>query len=97
MPLGWAGGGRICVRANRDVNGNVENLDAHLKGHLRRRTIDYIVVVLERAGIVELDCDSSAPRASLHIRTGMTRHYGKGHNRPTDGATVIAGSQSPRS
>jgi hypothetical protein len=53
--LGWAGGSRIRVRANHDVNGNPETIDAHLKGCLKRRTTDYIVVVLERAGIVELD------------------------------------------
>lgn len=55
--------------ANRDVNGNPATLDADLKGYLKRRTADYIVVVLERAGMVELDCDSPAPRAS---RPGMT-------------------------
>lgn len=80
--------------ANRDVNGNPATLDADLKGHLKRRTADYIVVVLEPAGMVELDCDSPAPRASLPIRTGMTATAAKDTTGRPAGGTVVAGSQS---
>jgi hypothetical protein len=40
------------------VNGNPGTSDAHLKGCLKRQTADYITMVLELAGIVELDRDS---------------------------------------
>jgi hypothetical protein len=48
------------------VNGNPGTLDAHLKRCLKRRMADYIVVVLERAGIVKLDA-TRRPRTRLSI------------------------------
>ncbi len=58
--------GWIRVGANRDVNGNPGTLDAHLKRYLKRRMADYIVVVLERVGIVKLDA-TRRPRTRLSI------------------------------
>jgi hypothetical protein len=58
--------GWLRVGANRDVNGNPGTFDAHLKGYLKRQAADYIVVVLERAGIIELDRDLPA-RVRLSI------------------------------
>jgi hypothetical protein len=54
------GRGWVRIGANRDVNGNPGTLDAYLKGCLKRQTADYVAVVLERAGIVELDRDAPA-------------------------------------
>ena len=49
--------GRQWVRigANRDVQGDQDALDGYLKGFIKRQAADYVAVVLERAGIVELD------------------------------------------
>lgn len=52
--------GWMRVGANRDVNGNPGTLDAYLKRCLKRQTADYVAVVLERAGIVELDRERPA-------------------------------------
>jgi hypothetical protein len=48
------------VGANRDVAGNPGTLDAYLKGCLKRQTADYVAVILERAGLVDLDRDPPA-------------------------------------
>jgi hypothetical protein len=45
----------IRIGANRDVQGDREALDGYLKGFIKRQTADYVAVVLERAGVVELD------------------------------------------
>ncbi len=50
----------VRVGANRDVHGNPGTLDEYLKGCMKRQTADYVAVVLERAGIVELDRDLPA-------------------------------------
>lgn len=52
--------GWVRIGANRDVAGNPGTLDAHLKGCLKRQTADYVAVVLERAGLVDLDRDRPA-------------------------------------
>jgi hypothetical protein len=39
--------------ANRDVNGGY-GLDGYLKGWMKRQTVNYVAVVLERAGVLEL-------------------------------------------
>jgi len=48
--LGW-----IRVGANRDIRGMPGTLDGYLKRCVKRQTADYIAVVLESAGVVELD------------------------------------------
>ena len=52
--------GWVRVGANRDVHGNPGTLDSYLKNCLKRQTADYVAVVLERAGVVELDRDTPA-------------------------------------
>jgi hypothetical protein len=49
------GRGWIRVGANRDVRGDATALDGYLKRCSKRQTADYVAVVLERAGLVELD------------------------------------------
>jgi hypothetical protein len=44
----------VPVGANRDVNGNC-GLDGYLKRWIKRQTANYVVVVLECAGVLELD------------------------------------------
>jgi hypothetical protein len=58
--------GWVRVGANRDVRGNPGTLDGYLKNCLKRQTADYVAVVLERAGIVELDRELPA-----HVRLSM--------------------------
>ena len=41
--------------ATRDVRGNPGTLDGYLKDSLNRSAANYIAVILERAGLVELD------------------------------------------
>lgn len=48
------GQGWVLVGANRDVNGDY-GLDGYLKRWIERQTTNYVAVVLERAGVVELD------------------------------------------
>lgn len=43
------------VGANREIPGMPGTLDGYLKGCIKRHTADYMVVVLESAGLVELD------------------------------------------
>ena len=52
--------GWIRIGANRDVAGNPGTLDAYLKSCLKRQTADYVAVILERAGLVDLDRDRPA-------------------------------------
>jgi hypothetical protein len=52
--------GWVRVGASRDVRGNPGTLDSYLKNCLKRQTADYVAVVLERAGVVELDRDMPA-------------------------------------
>ncbi len=54
------GRGWIRVGANRDVNGDPTALDGYLKGCVRRQTADYVAVVLEHAGLVELNRERPA-------------------------------------
>ena len=55
------------IGANRDVSGNPGTLDAYLKRCLKRQTADYVAVVLERAGLVDLDRNTPA-RIRLSMR-----------------------------
>ena len=45
--------------ANRDVNGDY-GLDGYLKRWIKRQTANYVAVVLERAGVLELDRERPA-------------------------------------
>jgi hypothetical protein len=45
----------VPIGANRDVQGGQDTLDGYLKGFIKRQTANYVAVVLERAGVVELD------------------------------------------
>jgi hypothetical protein len=47
--------GWMRVGANRDVHGNPGTLDGYLKTCLKRQAANYVAVVLERAGVLELD------------------------------------------
>jgi len=47
--------GWVRIGANRDVQGDQDALDGYLKRYIKRQTADYIAVVLERAGLIELD------------------------------------------
>jgi hypothetical protein len=48
------GRGWVPVGANRDVNSDY-GLDGYLKRWIKRQVANYVAVVLERAGIVDLD------------------------------------------
>lgn len=61
------GRGWVRVGANRDVHGDHSALDGYLKGCIKRQTADYVAVVLERAGLVELDRERPA---RVGLRTG---------------------------
>jgi hypothetical protein len=50
----------VRIGANRDVLGNQGTLDGYLKAHIRRQTANYLAVVLEEAGLVELDRERPA-------------------------------------
>lgn len=58
--------GWVRVGASRDVRGNPGTLDGYLKNCLKRQTADYAAVVLELAGVVELDRETPA-----HVRLSM--------------------------
>jgi hypothetical protein len=45
----------VRIGANRDVQGDEDGLDGYMKGFIKRQTADYVAVVLERAGLIELD------------------------------------------
>ena len=53
------GQGWVLVGANRDVNGDY-GLDGYLKGWIKRQTANYVAVVLERAGVLDLDRERPA-------------------------------------
>ena len=63
-PIGWKclegaadflrGRGWIRVGANRDVGGKPGTFDEYMKAHLQTQTANYVAVLLERAGVVEL-------------------------------------------
>lgn len=57
------GRGWVKVGATRDVEGDRNTLDGYLKECVKRQTADYVAVVLERAGLVELDRERPA-----HVR-----------------------------
>lgn len=56
------GRGWMPVGANRDVNSNY-GLDGYLKSWIKRQTANYVALVLERAGVVELSRERPA-----HVR-----------------------------
>jgi hypothetical protein len=58
--------GWVRVGASRDARGNPGTLDGSLKNCLKRQTADYAAVVLELAGVVELDRETPA-----HVRLSM--------------------------
>jgi len=53
------GRGWVVVGANRDVDSDY-GLDGYLKRWIKRQTANYVAVVLERAGILELDRERPA-------------------------------------
>jgi hypothetical protein len=53
------GRGWVLVGANRDTNSNYR-LDGYLKRCIKRQTANYVAVVLERAGVLELDRERPA-------------------------------------
>ncbi|MGI5499502.1 hypothetical protein [Lentzea sp. CA-135723] len=55
----------IRIGANRDVHGDQAALDGYLKRYVKRQTANYVAVVLEHAGLVELD---PAPPARVRLR-----------------------------
>ena len=50
----------VRIGANRNVQGDRDALDGYLKRFIKRQTADYVAVVLERAGLVELDRERPA-------------------------------------
>jgi hypothetical protein len=52
--------GEVCVGANRDLVGDPMTLDGYLKTCVKRQVANYVAVVLEHAGLVELDRDRPA-------------------------------------
>jgi hypothetical protein len=60
IPSFLRGRGWIRIGANRDVRGDPEAFDGYLKGCIKRQTADYVAVVLERAGLVDLDRERPA-------------------------------------
>jgi hypothetical protein len=59
IPAYLRGRGWVLVGANRDVNGDY-GLDGYLKRWIKRQTANYVAVVLERAGVLDLDRDRPA-------------------------------------
>jgi hypothetical protein len=49
----------VLVGANRDVNGDY-GLDGYLKRWIKPQTANYVAVVLERAGVLELNRERPA-------------------------------------
>ena len=58
------GRGWVAVGANRILPGDPSTLDGYLKTCLKRQTANYVAVLLERAGIVEVD---SRPPARVRL------------------------------
>lgn len=61
------GRGWVPLGSTYEVDGTPGTLDAHLKGYLKRATAGWVAVVLERAGVV--DIDRSRP-ARVRLRAG---------------------------
>lgn len=59
IPAYLRGRGWVPVAANRNVHSDY-GLDGYLKRCIKRQTANYVAVVLERAGIVELDRERPA-------------------------------------
>jgi hypothetical protein len=55
VPEFLRGRGWVPVGANRVVAGNPGTLDEYLKQHVKRQTANYVAVLLDGAGVVELD------------------------------------------
>lgn len=76
-PLPWAaleevpnllrGRGWVRIGGSYDVVGTQGTLDAHLKRYLTRATAGWVAVVLEEAGIIELD---RARPARVRLKAG---------------------------
>lgn len=60
IPEFLSGHGWVRIGANRDAVGDSATLDGYLKRYTKTQTADYVAVVLERAGLFELDCDRPA-------------------------------------
>jgi hypothetical protein len=54
IPAYLRGRGWVAVGANRDLD-NDRGLDGYLKRWIKRQTANYVAVVLERAGVLDLD------------------------------------------
>jgi len=77
-PLSWRaledvpdlrrGGGWIRVGSTFSVEAEPGTLDEHLKRYLQRATAGWVAVVLERAGVVEID---RARPARVRLRSGF--------------------------
>ena len=61
------GRGWVPLGSTYDVDGTPGTLDAHLRGYLKRATAGWVAVVMERAGVV--DIDRSRP-AQVRLRPG---------------------------
>lgn len=59
VPAYLRGRGWVLVGANRDANSDY-GLDGYLKGWIKRQTANYVAVVLEHAGVLELDRERPA-------------------------------------
>lgn len=59
VPGHLRGQGWVLVGANRDMDSDY-GLDGYLKGWIKRQTANYVAVVLERAGVLELDRERPA-------------------------------------
>ena len=59
VPGYMRGQGWVLVGANRDVNGDY-GLDGYLKRWIKRQAANYVAVVLERAGVMELSRERPA-------------------------------------
>lgn len=59
------------VGANRDVRGNPNTLDWYLKQHVARQTTNYVAVLLNRAGVLDLETKRPA-----RVRLSSARNTG---------------------
>lgn len=59
------------VGANRDVRGNPNTLDWYLKQHVARQTANYVAVLLNRAGVLDLETKRPA-----RVRLSSARNTG---------------------
>jgi hypothetical protein len=49
------GRGWVPIGGGYEVEGDPGTLDGHLKGYMQRATAGWVAVVLERAGVIEID------------------------------------------